>query len=258
MTIKTTHTAANESFSGVIDNTDQAKAGASIALTEKKQQASVDSRLLAEHLAIQHKNVLALIDENKQEFEEFGRVAFETRVLDTKGGKQKQRIALLNEDQSYFLLTLTRNTERTKRLKVELVKAFSKFRQHQQAAVDYLPFYHDLHDAIKALTEYAHTQGSRKEAPIFHLMYEKLINKACGLEAGQRQNLPVNTRVNITNATGAVIAAIKQGIAAATDYHAIYQRAKINVKSVTYTGKPIQLSANVNRGPKQADMAGGE
>lgn len=259
MTIKTTHTAANESFSGVIDNTDQAKVGASIALTEKKQQARVDSRLLAEHLAIQHKNVLGLIDENKTEFEEFGPLAFETRVVKRKqGGGTPIRHALLNEDQSYFLLTLTRNTERTKRLKVELVKAFSKFRQHQQAAVDYLPFYHDLHDAIKALTEYAHTQGSRKEAPIFHLMYEKLINKACGLAPGQRQNLPVNTRVNITNATGFVIAAIKQGIAEATDYHAIYQRAKINVKSVTYTGKPIQLSANVNRGPKQADMAGGE
>lgn len=258
MTAKTTTSAAAESFGDVTVNTDKPKAGTSIALTEKKQQARVDSWLLAENLAIQHKNVLALIDENKPEFEEFGRVAFETRALDTKGGKQKQRIALLNEDQSYFLLTLTRNTERTKRLKVELVKAFSKFRQHQQAAVDYLPFYHDLHDAIKALTEYAHTQGSRKEAHVFHMTYEKLINKACGLAPGQRQNLPVNTRVNITNATGAVITAIKQGIDAAVDYHAIYQRAKVNVESVTYTGHPVPLSASVNRDPKQADMAGGE
>ncbi len=258
MTAKTTTSAAAESFGDVTVNTDKPKAGHSIALIEKKQQARVDSRLLAENLAIQHKNVMALIDENKPDFEEFGRVAFETRALDTKGGKQKQRIALLNEDQSYFLLTLTRNTERTKRLKVELVKAFSKFRQHQQAAVDYLPFYHDLHDAIKALTAYANANGSRKEAPIFHLMYEKLINKACGIESGQRQNLPVNTRVNITNATGAVITAIKQGIDAAVDYHAIYQRAKINVESVTYTGHPVPLSASVNRGPKQADMAGGE
>ena len=243
MTIKTPHTAA--------------KAGTSIALFEKKQQARVDSRLLAESLAIQHKNVMALIDENKPEFEEFDRLAFETRKGEPlpQGGRAKStRYVLLTEDQAYFLLTLTRNTERTKRLKVELVKAFSTFRQHQQAAVDYLPFYHDLHDAIKTLTEYAHTQGSRKEAHIFHRIYEKLINKACAIEAGQRQNLPVNTRVNITNATGAVIATIKQGIATHTDYHAIYQQAKITVKSVTYTGNPIQLSTRV----KQADMAGGE
>lgn len=133
MTIKTPHTAANESFSGVIDNTDQAKVGASIALIERKQQGRVDSRLLAEHLAVQHKNVLALIDDNKAEFEEFDRLAFETRVVKRK-----------------------------------------------------------------------------------------------------------------------------QGIAAATDYHAIYQRAKINVKSVTYTGNPIPLSTSVNLGPKQTDMAGGE
>lgn len=232
-----------------------------IALTEKKQQARVDSRLLAENLAIQHKNVLALIDENKAEFKEFDRLAFETRKgkpLPQGGHAKSTRYALLTEDQSYFLLTLTRNTERTKRLKVELVKAFSKFRQHQQAAVDYLPFYHDLHDAIKALTEYAHANGSCTEAHIFHQMYNKLINKACGLESGQRQGLAVNTRVNVTNATGAVITAIKQGIDAAVDYHAIYQRAKINVESVTYTGHPVPLSAGVNIGPKQADSAGGE
>jgi phage regulator Rha-like protein len=82
-----------------------------IALTEKKHEARVDSRILAECMDTLHRNVMALIDKNKSEFEEFGRVAFETRTLETNGDKQKQRIALLNEDQSYFLLTLTRNTE---------------------------------------------------------------------------------------------------------------------------------------------------
>lgn len=89
-----------------------------ITLIEKKQEPRVDSLVIADYLGIQHKNTLALIDENKLEFGEFGRVAFETRTLETNGGNQKQRIALLNEDQSYFLLTLTRNTKRTKHLKV--------------------------------------------------------------------------------------------------------------------------------------------
>ncbi len=140
-----------------------------IALTEKKHEARADSRVLAEHLGIQPKNALALIDANKPEFEEFGRVAFETRTIETKGGKQKQRIALLNEDQSYFLLTLTRNTDRAKRLKVELVKAFSRFRQHQQVPSDYLPFYHELHDNVKALSAMAHQNGSTTDESLFHM-----------------------------------------------------------------------------------------
>ena len=210
-----------------------------INLVEKKQEARVDSRLLAESLKIQHKNVLALINSNKPEFKEFSRLAFETRKgepLPQGGFAKSTRYALLTEDQSYFLLTLTRNNEHTKRLKVDLVKAFSRFRRDQQTAVDYLPFYHDLHEAIKALTKYAHANGSSTEAHIFHQNYNKLINKACGIEAGHRQNLIVNTRVNVTNATAAVITAIKQGIEAKADYHDIYQLAKVAVKSVTYTG----------------------
>ncbi len=88
--------------------------------------------MLAESLGIQHKNVLALVDDTKSEFGEFGQLAFQTRVISKKGAGQKTRAALLNEDQVYFLLTLTRNTEHTKRLKIELVKAFSRFRKHQQ------------------------------------------------------------------------------------------------------------------------------
>ena len=60
-----------------------------IALTEKKHEARVDSRVLAEHLGIQPKNVLALIDANKPEFEEFGRLAFETRTLANKAAASK-------------------------------------------------------------------------------------------------------------------------------------------------------------------------
>lgn len=214
-----------------------------IALTEKKHEARVDSRLMAEHLHIQHKNALALIDEYKPEFIELGRLAFETRKGDPlpHGGFAKStRYALLNEDQSYFLLTLTRNTQRTKRLKVDLVKAFGRFRWDQQTAVDYLPFYHGLHDAIKALTEYARANGSSREAHVFHQMYNKLINKACGIEAGHRKNLAVNIRVNLTNATAAVIGTINRCIASKADYHDIYRQSKAAVESVTYTAISIE------------------
>ncbi|MGZ8172617.1 Rha family transcriptional regulator [Methylobacter sp.] len=197
-----------------------------ITLIEKKHEARVDSRVLAEHLGIQPKNALALIDANKPEFEEFGQLAFETRVISKKGAGQATRYALLNEDQAYFLLTLTRNTKRTKRLKVELVKAFSRFRQHQQVASDYLPFYHELHDNVKALSVMARRNGSTTDESQFHRNFNKLINKAFGLDAGQRSNLPPHLRAKVTASNVVAADLIQQCIAAGLDHKTTFQRVK--------------------------------
>jgi phage regulator Rha-like protein len=152
-----------------------------IALVEKKKAARVDSLLIAEHLQIQHKNILALIDDNKPIFEEFGRLAFETRKgepLPQGGFAKSTRYALLNEDQAYYLLTLTRNNERTKRLKAELIKAFSRFRRHRQTAEDYLPFYHELQEDIKALAVVARQNGSTTDGKRLYTNFNRLINSA--------------------------------------------------------------------------------
>ncbi|MGZ8946403.1 MAG: Rha family transcriptional regulator [Methylococcaceae bacterium] len=200
-----------------------------ITLTEKKHEPRVDSLAIADNLGIQHKNALALIDDNKLEFGEFGRVAFETRTLETNGGNQKQRIAFLNEDQSYFLLTLTRNTKRTKHLKVELVKAFSRFRKHQQTTEDYLPFYHELHDNVKALSDMAHQNGSNTGEKLFHINFNKLINKAFGLDAGQRSNLAPRLRAKVTAANVIAGDIVQQCLDSSLDHKATYQKVKLAI-----------------------------
>lgn len=197
-----------------------------IALTEKKHEPRVDSLVLAESLGIQHKNVLALVDDNKSEFCEFGQLAFETRVVSKKGAGQKTRTALLNEDQAYFLLTLTRNTEHTKRLKVELVKAFSRFRKHQQVTNDYLPFYHELHDNVKALADRAHQSGSDTDEKLFHINFNKLINKAFGLDAGQRPDLAPRLRAKVTAANVIAGDIVERCIKANLDHKTTYQKVK--------------------------------
>lgn len=213
-----------------------------ITLTVKKQEARVSSESMAGNLKIAHKNVLALINSNKHEFEELNPLAFETRKgepLRQGGFAKSTRYALLTEDQSYLLLTFTKNTARTKPLKVELVKAFSRFRNQKQEAKDYLPFYHALHDAVKTLAEYAHANGSTAKPAFFHITYNKLIDKACGIETGQRANLDVNTRVNATNAAAFIVVTIRNGINVGVDYHDIYKQAKEKVAAVTYTGQHL-------------------
>ena len=58
----------------------------------------------------------------------FGRVAFEIRPFETAGGRQEREIAILNEDQATYLITLSRNTTKVREFKIALVKAFRRAR----------------------------------------------------------------------------------------------------------------------------------
>jgi phage regulator Rha-like protein len=84
------------------------------------------SLVIAENCNIQHKNAIKLIRKYQTKFEQLGRVGFETRPFKTKGGIQKQEIALLNEDQATFLITMFRNTDIVLEFKLTLVKEFRR------------------------------------------------------------------------------------------------------------------------------------
>jgi hypothetical protein len=109
-----------------------------ISLVVVDQEPRVDSRLIASQLGVEHKNTRSLIEQYKTALENFGKVPFETEA----SGKtnQPQKFYLLNEDQSYLLLTLTRNTDQAVQLKIRLVRAFGE----QRRAIPSLDTAHDL------------------------------------------------------------------------------------------------------------------
>jgi phage regulator Rha-like protein len=201
-------------------------------LCHLKKEARVDSRELAEHLQVQHKNVLELLEKHKQSFEEFGTFAFQTR----KSGGMPTRFVLLNEDQSYLLLTFSRNTARVVGLKVELVKAFSRFRRGQQIEADYLPFYHELHDAVGSLAEKAHIAGSTAPQRAFHININRLINDAFCLESGQRLDLPRHLRAKVTAANVVAKELLEEADRMGLDHKASYQHFKIGILAFANAG----------------------
>ncbi len=100
-----------------------------IALTRVGGEPRVDSRQVAEQLGSKHKNTLELIDRYTEKFKGLGLLAFQTEAR--PGGQHgggAVRFALLNEDQAFFLLTLSRNTERVVDLKASLILAFREAR----------------------------------------------------------------------------------------------------------------------------------
>ena len=88
------------------------------------------SQIVAANTDNEHASVMKLVRDYQGHIEQFGLVRFEIapRAKGQHGGGDVQ-FAILNEQQSTFLLTLMRNTEIVVRFKVELVKEFYRLRK---------------------------------------------------------------------------------------------------------------------------------
>jgi phage regulator Rha-like protein len=84
--------------------------------------------IVAKKLGIEHKSVIQLVRKYKSDFEEFGQVTFEMRLIKHKLRNQKTEIALLNESQFMVLITYSKNTENARYWKRQFVKQFMNMR----------------------------------------------------------------------------------------------------------------------------------
>ena len=217
---------------------------ATLSLTIAKSIPLVDSRIIAAHLAVKHRNTIALIQRYENEFQEINHLLFKTddgaRI---QGGGMAEKYALLTEDQSYFLLTLSRNNGRVVRLKLQLVKAFRRARDGADLAKDYLPFYHDLHDEVKRMADAAKAAGSTAPERVHHINLNKLINSALGIEAGQRGMLTPQTRMAASGACVIAQKALQAALDAGGDHHQAYNEAKRQVDSYATAARLLLVAA---------------
>lgn len=90
----------------------------------------VDSRLIADELGIEHRTLMQTIKKYLTEIQEFGQVTFENAtVTNSVGARNAVIFCYLNEEQTTFLMTLSRNTSQVIACKRNLVKAFSQAKQ---------------------------------------------------------------------------------------------------------------------------------
>lgn len=201
-------------------------------LSGRDETPRVDSRELAQRMGVKHKNTLELLQKHAAGFLEFGKVAFKTEPLPGSRTGQKERFALLNEDQAYLLLSLSRNTPRVVALKVKLVQAFSAARKAaEQRKCEYLPTYHLAHDALKGLAP------DRQRQQHLHMNVNKLLNKVAGLDAGRRHCAQPGSLSVL--AVGQMLAA--QAATGASDDKAAYARIKQAVQPLHSLAKPQLL-----------------
>lgn len=184
----------------------------------------VDTRLLARQLGNKHKPVIALLDKYLASFKAHGQVLFKKADGDRKqGGGRAERYALLNEDQAYFLLSLSRNTDTVVALKSKLVTAFGAARRTADLRkTEYLPGHHQLHDALHVLAN-----GSPNERHV-HINANKLLNKFAGIEPGQRAHAALPQQAMLI--VGQMVAA--NAVQGAVDHHDGYQRMKATLQAL--------------------------
>jgi phage regulator Rha-like protein len=96
---------------------------------ENDGELVVDSRLIAQELGIEHESFMRTIRNYQTHVEEaFGGLRFQIGVPESPTGNPPQYV-LLTEDQSTFLMTISRNTPAVISCKIKLVKAYSKAKE---------------------------------------------------------------------------------------------------------------------------------
>lgn len=133
-----------------------------VYLAPNNEEPFTTSEVIAECAGVKRDTVQKLVQRHEKDFREFGRVGFEIRPMQTRGGEQMVKVYHLNEQQATLLLTFLRNTEPVIAFKKELVKQFYAMRKElmnvRLAKSDRKPIRTSMTDAIKALPESPHKQ----------------------------------------------------------------------------------------------------
>lgn len=155
-----------------------------------------DSLIIAKGTGYEHHTITRKIRDYTNEFKELGNLDNTTKYT----GGNPMKIYNLNEPQASYLITLLENNEIVRKFKLELVKEFYRMRwfilekqsaEWQQARITGKQIRLEETDIILAkLIPLAERQGSKNPEKLY-MVYSKLVNMTLGIDAEQRNNLPI-------------------------------------------------------------------
>lgn len=200
------------------------------------------SEIIAAGAEIQHHAVQQLISTYRQDFEEFGQVAFEMRAVKYSRGTNYEKIYHLNEQQATLLMTYLKNTEVVRAFKKELVRQFYAMRSLLLERAS--PIWQDARslgkeirrqetETIKRLVDYAQAQGSRN-AGWYYANLSKLADATVGIVERDKAQVVQLTALLLVEQT--VAREISVGIAAGVPYWDIYGAIKSRLTAFPAVG----------------------
>lgn len=201
----------------------------------KGNDAFTDSLLISKGTGNKHHAIQQLISKYESDFQEFGKVAFEMRPLESG---QSAKVFLLNEEQATLLLTYMKNTEQIRTFKKNLVSEFYKMRhfileRQTQTWVETRKYGKLTRkaetDTIQKLVEYAKEQGSG-HAEMLYMTYSKLANKMAGVK--NRDEATVKQLNDLSLMENIILHEIDLGIMKEKHYKEIYKDCKNRLETV--------------------------
>jgi phage regulator Rha-like protein len=214
-----------------------------------------DSRWLAETLGIKHAHLIRTIRKYEAKLLSFGLLPFETEAAGVSGfenrkpkGGRPEVFASLNEDQSYFVATLSRNTDQVVEAKARLVQEFGRLRRAaerratldwQQARIEGKDARRRETDTIQEFVKYATKQGSSNAGKYFtnitKMTYRALFLVEQGLRTpnGLRDLLDGMQLTFLATAEYVCAKALRDGMDLGMPYKAIYLLARERVEGYT-------------------------
>ncbi|WP_303841259.1 Rha family transcriptional regulator [Selenomonas ruminantium] len=203
-----------------------------------KENAFTNSIIVANGTGNQHKSVSRLIHRHMKRFERWGVVEFrDFKSLNSKRGRPT-KVAMLNEEQAYFLITLLDNNDTVADFKAELVDQFFKAKKllaekktdtWQLARCQGKDMRRELTDVLKEYVELAESQGHHGTAKFAYSNFTKLIKKPFGT----RDNAGAAQLVMIATAEHILAVTLQPLVKAGKDAKEIYCIAKQKVEALT-------------------------
>jgi phage regulator Rha-like protein len=228
-----------------------------------EHEPRVDSRLMADRLGIKHKNFLETIKKHEITIKEFGQLPFETEVGGrSQGGGNPQKYTFLNEDQSVFVLTLSRNTEQVVTLKANLTREFARYRkmamkqaraiaqqgriEWQQARDEGKVERRELTDAIQSLVELANEQNPSNNADNYYTTFTRMVvsllfNVRKDIK-NLRDQIPASALRRLQMVESVVATWLNEEVDRKPDYHAPYGIIKERTRNLVDVIGQIDLS----------------
>lgn len=203
-----------------------------------------NSLVIAEGTGNQHESIIRLIHKHQEIIERWGKIYFSDLKSGNKNGDLRGRptqVAILNEQQATFLITLLKNTDIVVDFKAELVDQFYKMREiltrrqneewreaRQLSATELRKLTDTIRDVLIPQME---KEGASEAAKRWvYKNYVSMIQKILGIKKGTRNELPASLLYELGKVEDMTRVVIRGLVAAGTASKQIYGNAKIKIE----------------------------
>lgn len=214
-----------------------------LMIFERREQAVVSSRVIAERFDKRHDNLLrsvkTLIGGLLKNEETPAKYFIRNDYTDAQNGEQYTEYLCTRD--GFSLLVMGFTGKEALAWKIKYIEAFNRMESfiNERRSSEWLLtrkqgklVRRSETDTLAALAEYAEAQGSRNMRSKVYTVYSKLVNDLVGISGGQRDSVPFKTISVIMFLEDMILHTVADEMRKGTHYKDIYQKCKENGKQI--------------------------